>query len=203
VSPDWRRRLPLLAAAAVLAVGNLVFFLSYRSTFHDRREALEARRDELRRGVESREAEARRLAGQRERLNGVSSAIEEFYGRRIGPQRDTLAAIVAEVHGLLKGEDVAASQISYTTTAVPKLPLTQMRVSFPIRCDYPRFKRLLRDFEADKRWIAVRGVAISRDAEQPGTVQVQLELVTYFTESEGAPAPEKSARAASPTRRSG
>jgi Tfp pilus assembly protein PilO len=195
----WRRRLPLLAVAALFSVGNFVFFLSYRSTFHDRRQALEARRDELKRAVEAREVEATKLAGQRERLDGVSAAIEEFYGRRVGPQRETLASIVAEVHAVLRETGVSTSQISYTTTPMPKLPLTQMRIQFPVRCDYGRFKRLLRAFETDKRWIAVRSIAVNRDAEQPGSVQVQLELATYFADREALP--ERPAKAAAPARR--
>ena len=203
ISARWRRRLPLLAAAALFAVGNLVFFLSYRSTFHDRRIGLEARRDDLKRSVESREAEAARLAGQRERLNGVSTAIEEFYGKRIGPQRESLAAIVAEVHNVLQGAGVSTAQISYTTTGMQKLPLTQMRIVFSVRCDYARFKRLLRAFETDKRWIAVRSVSINRD-EQPGSVQVQLELATYFRDADAPPStPEKSAGAHAAARRTG
>jgi Tfp pilus assembly protein PilO len=204
ISARWRRRLPLLAAAALFAFGNLVFFLSYRSTFHDRRIALEARRDDLKRSVEAREAEAARLAGQRERLNGVSTAIEEFYGKRIGPQRESLAAIVAEVHNVLQGAGVSTAQIAYTTTGMQKLPLTQMRIVFSVRCDYARFKRLLRAFETDKRWIAVRSVSINRDNDQPGSVQVQLELATYFRESDASPpAPQKSAGAPAAARRAG
>ena len=43
-SGRWSRRLPLALVALVFAGGNLVFFLGYRSSTHDRRAALEARR---------------------------------------------------------------------------------------------------------------------------------------------------------------
>ncbi len=185
--PLWRRQLPLLAASLIFAIGNFVFFLTYRSGWQTRREALEGRRDELRRSVQARETEAEKLSTQRGRLSDVSSAIEEFYGHRIGPERDTLAGVVGEVHSVLKQVGVSTTQISYSTSPVAKLRLTQMRISFTARCDYARFKRLLRAFETNRRWIAVRGISISRDAEQSGSVTVQLELITYFAEAEDAP----------------
>jgi Tfp pilus assembly protein PilO len=207
------------AAAAAFAVVNLVFFLTYRSTFQDRREALEARREDLKRTVHQREVEAGRLGTQRDRLNGVSTAIDEFYGRRIGSQRETLAAVVDDLHAALKDTGVTTSQISYSTIAVEKLPLTQMRIGFSIRCDYARFKRLLEIFETGPQWLVVKGVAISRDNELPGSVQVQLELVTYFSERPGpaehAPVPgpgkageaekaeKKAAGAVAPARKAG
>jgi Tfp pilus assembly protein PilO len=186
--PLWRRQLPLLAVSSLFAIGNFVFFLTYRSGWQTRREALEGRRDELRHSVQARETEAEKLSTQRERLSDVSSAIEEFYGHRIGPERDTLSGVVGEIHSVLKQVGVSTPQISYSTSPVAKLRLTQMRISFAARCDYARFKRLLRAFETNRRWIAVRGISISRDAEQSGSVTVQLELMTYFAEAEDAPA---------------
>jgi Tfp pilus assembly protein PilO len=187
VPPGWNRRLPLAAVALVFAAGNLVFFLGYRSSTSERRAALEARRDDLARAVASREAEAERLAVQKERLSGVSEAMEEFYGRRIGTQEETLAGLVADLHGALKEAGIEANQVSYTTAPVSKLPLTRMKISFPVKCDYGRFKRLLRIFETGRRWIAVESVAIRRDAEQPGAVYVQMDLATYFAERELPP----------------
>lgn len=185
------RKLPLVLAALLFAGGNFAFFLAYRSGAHTRREALEARRDELKRTVEAGEAEAERVAAQKDRLGDVSSAIEKFYGQRVGTEREGLAPMVAEIHAILKEAGVAAPQISYTTAVVAKLPLEQMRIAFTVRCDYPRFKQLLRGFEASRQWIVVKGIAINRDGERPGSVQVQLDLVTYF--SEGAGVPEKPA----------
>jgi hypothetical protein len=180
------RQLAILLAAVLFAGGNLAFFLAYRTGSQTRRATLEARRDDLRRSVEAGEAEASRVTGQKGRLGDVSAAIDEFYGHRIGTERETLAPVVAEIHSILKETGVAAPQISYTTAAVQKLPLVQMRITFTVRCDYNRFKQLLRTFEVDPKWIAVRDVAISRDNDRPGSVQVQLDLVTYFSEGNGS-----------------
>jgi Tfp pilus assembly protein PilO len=209
----WRRRLPLLLVAFLFAGGNLALFLTYRSSTHSRRVALENRRDELKRSVGEREEEAERLSTQKERLGGVSAAMEEFYGRRIGTQRATLAALVAEVHETLREAGVTTTQISYSTMPMEKLPLDQMKIMIPIKCDYARFKRLLRAFETGPRWIAVRTVSIQRDAEQPGSVNVQLELATYFSQDEaggpaplrtpGKPAPAKTGPGAVQARRAG
>ena len=209
-------RLPLVAAALVFAGANVAFFLTYRSGFAERRAVLESRRDELQKNVETAEKEATRVAGQKERLGGVSAAIEEFYSHRIGTERETLAPVVAEIHEILKEVGVSAPQISYTTASMQKLPLTEMRIVFTVRCDYPRFKRLLRELETSPKWLAIRDVGITRDSERPGSVQVQLGLVTYFAEAGGEPlkpsgkerpgesaAQEKPARAAAASRRSG
>jgi Tfp pilus assembly protein PilO len=175
------RRWPLAAAALLFAAGNIVFFLVYRANTNERRASLEARRDDLSRSVAAREADAERLATQRERLSGVTEAMEEFYGNRIGTQEQTLAAVVDELHAVLKETGVEANQISYSTTPDTKLPLTRLKINFPVRCDYARFKKLLKGFETSRRWIAVESVAIRRDSEQGG-VNVQIELATYFSD---------------------
>ena len=202
----WQRRLPALAAALVFAAANLVFFVVYGSSADSRRSALEARRTSLAKSVADAETEAARLTGQKERLSGVSEAMEEFYGRRIGTQRETLAAIVDDLHAARRRAGVSTNAINYSTIPDQKLPLVVMRISFSVRCDYKRFKELLHEFETSKRWIAVRNVGISRDNEQPGSVNVQLDLVTYFAdrgEEPHAPKPAAEARAALRSGRSG
>ena len=184
----WNRRMPLALGALVLAAANAVIFLGYRSSTNERRAALEARRDDLARAVASREAEAEKLSTQNQRLSGVSEAMEEFYGHRIGTQEETLAGLVADLHAALKEAGIETSQISYATAPVVKLPLTRMRVTFGVKSDYGRFKKFLKILETGRRWIAVESVAIRRDTEQPGSVYVQMELATYFAEP-SSPAP--------------
>lgn len=187
----WRQRAGLLAGAGLFLAANLGFFLFSRSITTGRKQALEERRAALTREVAAREAEAAKLSSQRDRLAQVSTVIEEFYGRRVGSRRETLAPIVEEIHAVMRKAGVAPAQISYATAPVVGLPLTQMQIGFGFQSDYARFKRLLRSFELNRRWIIVREVSLSRDTETPGEVEVRLGLATYFSSDAAAPPVEE------------
>ncbi|MEO8189360.1 MAG: hypothetical protein ABI682_03380 [Acidobacteriota bacterium] len=181
------RRAQILIVAILLLAGNLGFYLWYRATVQDRKDAMEARRTALTRDVDAREQEARRLGAQRDRLSSVSSAIEEFYGKRIGPSRDTLAPVVAEIHLLLQRAGILPTEMSYMTQKMAELPLSQMIITFSFRNDYARFKQLLSSIETDRRWVVIREVGLSRDPELPGGVLVHMALATYFATEDAVP----------------
>jgi hypothetical protein len=180
----WRRRVGLLTVSALFLLANVGFLLGSRSIRAARRTALEERRTELTRDVAAREAEVKKLVEQRDRLARVSSAIQDFYGRRVGSRRETLAPIVEEIHEVMKKTGIAPKSISYGSVPVKTLPLSQMSISFGFSSDYARFKRLLGAFESNRRWIVVREVSLSRDSETLGEVQVRLVLGTYFSTEE-------------------
>jgi hypothetical protein len=188
----WARHAGLLAVSALLAAGNLAFFIWYRGTTQERERALEGRRAQLAKDVEAVGTEAARLSAQRNRLSEVSAAIAEFYENRVGPRRETLAPVVAEIHAVFRRVGVNPSQISYATAPVTDLPLTEMHISFTFKNDYGRFKELLSAFESDRRWIVVREVGLSRDTDVPGGVQVRMQLATYFS-GELSPRPRAAA----------
>lgn len=187
----WVRRAGWLAVAGVFLAANVGFFLWYRGTARDRKAALESRRASLERDVQSREADAKKLAGDRARLSDVRAALDEFYGRRIGGERETLAAVVDEVHLILKKTGVSPGQIGYGPGAADVPGLTQMIISFGFKGDYARFKQLLEAFQTSRKWLAVREVGLNRDQDTPGAVQVRISVVTYFL----APEREASPRA--------
>ena len=184
----WARRAAWLVAAGVLLAANAGFFFWYRGTARDRREALESRRAALEKDVEAKEAEARKLAGDRKRLSEVRAALDEFYGHRIGAQRETLAAVVDEIHTILRKGGVSPAQISYASAQGEQGSLVPMKVAFSFKGDYARFKQLLDAFQTSRKWISVQDVALARDADTPGSVQVRVGLVTYFLAEEEQPA---------------
>ena len=186
----WRRRAGLLAAAFVFLIANVGFLVGARSITAARRAALEERRASLTKDVAAKEAEAAKLEGERSRLVRVSTVIDEFYGRRVGSRRATLAPIVDEIHSVMKKNGVAPVTITYGTSPVKSLPLSQMVIGFNFNSDYPRFKRLLSAFETNRRWIVVRDIAVSRVPETPGEIQVHVLLATYFADEERLPAPK-------------
>jgi hypothetical protein len=185
----WRERIVLLVTAGLFLLGNLAFLLGSRSITNSRREALEVRRAGLTRDVAAREAEAAKLVAQRDRLAQVSSVIDEFYGRRVGSRRATLAPVVEEIHAVMRRTGVSPNAIGYSTMELKELPLSQMLISFGFQSDYARFKRLLGAFETNRMWIVVREVSLSRNSETTGEVQVRLVLATYFSGEEDVPLP--------------
>ncbi len=185
----WRQRAGLLTVAILFLLANVGFLVGARSITTAQREALEEQRAALTHDVAAKEAEAARLEEQRSRLARVSTVIDEFYGRRVGSRRATLAPIVEEIHAVLKKIGVAPSTITYGTSPIRNLPLSQMVIGFNFNSDYARFKRLLRAFESNRRWIVVRDVSLSRVPETTGEVQVQMLLATYFADEEKIPVP--------------
>jgi Tfp pilus assembly protein PilO len=180
----WAKRAGLLAAAGVLLLGNLGFFVWYRGTARDRREAMEQRRAGLEKQLQTKEQEAKKLASDRERLSEVRLALDKFYGQSVGLSRETLAGFVDELHTILKRVGVSPAQIGYTTSLVKDPPISQMLVSFNFRGEYGKFKRLLEAIQTDRKWIAIRDIGLARDEEVPGGVQVHISLVTYFSGEE-------------------
>jgi hypothetical protein len=182
---SWRRHSIVVLLALVFFGANLGFFLWYRATTRLRAGALERERAALAADVAGKEQDARRLITQRDRIAEVVGAIQEFYGKRVGNRRETLAPLVDEMHGVFLKVGVFPAQISYSTTAVASLSLTEMLVSFGYTTDYPTFKKLLTAIETDPRWIVVRQFALNRDASTTNTVQMRIVLGTYFAEAEG------------------
>jgi hypothetical protein len=196
----WRQRAGLVAASVLFLIANAAFLIGFRSITARQAQSLENRRSTLTREVAASEAEAAKLVSERNRLAKVSSVIEEFYGRRVGSRRETLAPVVQEIHEVMRRIGVAPKSIGYSITAVSSLPLSRMVIAFSFQSDYARFKRLLYAFEANRRWIVVREIGLSRDGETPGEVQVRMAIATYFT-TDDAPAPgvPRGPSAAAPT----
>lgn len=184
----WRQRAVLVASCGLFLIANAAFLIGFRSITAKQAQALENRRSTLMREVAASEAEAAKLGSERDRLSKVSSVIEEFYGRRVGSRRETLAPVVEEIHTVMRRVGVAPKSISYSVASIKSLPLSQMVIAFGFQSDYARFKRLLSAFEGNRRWIVVREIGLNREGETPGEVQVRMVLATYFT-TDDAPEP--------------
>ncbi len=199
----WRRRSGWVLVAGLFLAANAAFFFWYRGSGEKRQEALEARRAALASEVTAAESEAAKSSGQSQRLSQVSEAIEEFYGRRIGTQRATQAAIVDEIHSLLKKAGVAPAQIGYTLEPIAKLPLSRMTATFSFAADYRRLKKLLELVETGPRWIVVKEISVARNSEAPGALEVHMVIATYFAgeRREAAPTPAASGVSAASSRR--
>lgn len=180
----WSRRIVGLVASGLLLVANLTFFFWYRSTARQREQSLEASRAALQREVEAAETESARLVRQREHLSQVSGALSEFYGKRVGSGRDSLAPLVDELHSTLRRVGVAPAQISYASVPLKDLSLTELKMSFNFKNDYARLKQFVAALETSRRWLVIRNIGVTRDTESPGSVSVQMQVSAFFVGEE-------------------
>lgn len=190
----WKDRAPMVGTALLFFLANLVYFLAGRAVDASRADALNRQRTDARTRVGAAEAARQKAAADRAHIRNVELAADEFYGKRIGTIDDTIAAVVDEIHKVCRDANVNPHQISYGVRVRPKMPIKEMSIGFSVGGDYGTLRRLLRGFEADPRWVVVRGVQLSRKGETTGEGNVHLDLATYFYDAASESAPLQNAR---------
>ena len=190
----WKDRAPVVGAALVFFLANFVYFLAGRAVDASRAAALDRQKSDARGRLAAAEAAREKAAADQAHIRNVEKASQEFYGKRIGTIDDTVAAVVDEIHKVCREANVNPHAISYGVKARAKMPLKEMGIGFSVEGDYGTLRKLLRGFEADPRWVVVRGVQLSRKGETTGDGTVRLDLATYFYDANSESAPLQEAR---------
>jgi Tfp pilus assembly protein PilO len=182
----WKERGVLVGAALLFFAANLVYFLAGHAVDASRGSALAQQRRAAHERGDAAEQSRRKAAADLVHIQNVQRAAEEFYGRRIGTIDDTIADVVDEIHKVCRQANVNPHSIAYGAHNRAKMPLKEMSIGFSVDGDYGTLRKLLRGFEADPRWVVVRGVQLSRKGETTGEGNVHLDLATYFYEPDNA-----------------
>jgi Tfp pilus assembly protein PilO len=183
----WKERAPVVAAALVFFLANLVYFLGGHAVNASRAEALARARRSARDRMDAAEKARAKAAADLAHIENVRKASEEFYGKRIGTIDDTVAAVVDEIHKVCRQANVNPHSITYGVHDRAQMPLKEMSIGFAVEGDYRTLRALLRGFESDPRWLVVRGVQLSRKGETTGAGTVHLALATYFYSAAAEP----------------
>ncbi|HET9794313.1 MAG TPA: hypothetical protein VFS34_07610 [Thermoanaerobaculia bacterium] len=176
----WKERAPVVGAALLFFLANLVYFLAGHAVNASRVEALARARRNARDRMDAAEKTRAKAAADLAHVENVRKAAREFYGNRIGTIDDTVADVVDEIHKVCRRANVNPHSISYAVHDRPLMPLKEMSIGFSVEGDYRTLRALLHGFESDPRWVVVRGVQLSRKGETTGAGTVHLALATYF-----------------------
>ena len=179
----WRERIWIAGSAVVFFLANFAFFLGSRAVDASREAALKKNLAAARERFAEGQRQENKAESEQGHIENVRRAAQEFYGRKIGTVDETMASTVAEIHSVCRRAGVAPHAISYAVKAVPKIPLLEMKVSFKVDGNYGTLRRLLKEFEQDRRWLVVKQVELARQEETVGEGSVQLDIATYFYRS--------------------
>ncbi len=95
----WKERAPVIAAAVLFFLANLVYFLAGHAVNASRAEALARARRNARDRMDAAEKTRAKAAADITHIQNVRKAGgESSYGNRIGTIDDTVAAVVDEIH---------------------------------------------------------------------------------------------------------
>lgn len=178
----FRDRRVLFAVLLVLLGADVAVLVSYRTFYGVRlrallseRDALVARRDEVRRAAES-------AAASEKQLFETQEALTTFFSETLGKREDRIAPLLEELYRTTREVGLRPDSISYNSVDEPGTDALTM--SFAVAGPYRDVKRLLAALEGSKRFLVVERLALTGGAESdPEAVRITITFTNYFRPS--------------------
>ena len=199
----WKERRILLAVLALLLLGNIVFFLTYRVQYQARLNEMDERLAQAegqlattRRSIA--EAEAKMLAYRK-----VERDVEQVFDQHWSTRPRRLTALIAEVKRLADasnavpktysfGEDDEA-KIGGGRTRQVSVGANEVSITFSVDASYEQIRRMINLLELSQQFVIIEGVSLS--AADQNTLNLNLRLKTLFRDDNPAAANETPAAA--------
>jgi Tfp pilus assembly protein PilO len=190
----WRERRILLLILAVLLIGNVVFFLTYRVQYQSRLDALDERLDQAEAQLEKTrrlraDAEAK-LQAYKKVERDVVRVFDEHWSTR--PRRLTL--LIAEVKRLADASNAIPKAYSFAKKDEVKpvagmargrniaLGANEVSINFSVDASYDQIRRMINLLELSQQFVIIEGIALT--AGEENHLNLTLQLKTLFRDEE-------------------
>lgn len=183
----WREKRLLLLILALLLLGNIVFFFTYRVQYQSRLDAMDQRlaqaEAQLAKSKRSRaEAEAAIVAYRRVEQD-VQTVFNEYWSTQ--PRRFT--ALIAEIKRLAEASNAVPKSYSYTrevtggaSRAGASVGATQVGISYSVQATYDQVRRMINLLELSQQFVIIQQIALT--AGEGDQLTLTLRLKTLFRE---------------------
>lgn len=197
----WREKRILLLILALLLLGNIVFFLTYRVQYQSRLdemdERLEQAEGQLNQTRQSRaDAEAKLLA-YRKVEKDVQQVFDENWSTR--PRR--LTRLIAEVKHLADASNAIPRTYSFGADDEVKAASTarggrdvaiganEVSITYSVEASYEQIRRMINLLELSEQFIIIDGVSLSSGGGDK--LNLSLKLKTLFRDDDTADAAKR------------
>lgn len=175
----FRDRKILFVVLLVLLAADVSVLVSYRTFYGVRlrsllseRDALLARRDEVRRAADA-------AAVSEKNLFETQEALSTFFADTLGKRQERLAPLIEEIYRTTREAGLRPDSIGYTSVDQPGTDALTM--AFQVAGPYRDVKRLLAGLEQSKRFLVVEQLALTGgDEADPEAVRIGITVTNYF-----------------------
>jgi hypothetical protein len=131
------------------------------------------------------------LLGEKERLEravqGLEStdrALADFYGKRLGTEKERFTRIVAEIRDLSRTAGLDPTTINYQMEPIEEQGVVQRSLTFTVSGRYLDLRRLINLLELSGSFITLDRVSLS-EGSQGAQLRIALQMSILFAEEAG------------------
>lgn len=180
-----------LAVMAVLLLGNIFFFFTYRVQYQNRLRDLETRKEEAQRRLG--EAQRARAAAQKQlaSYDKIRSELQSLYNERWSTQSQRFTLLFEEVKRLATASKFDPRSFSFTRAEsesasskdVGAAGNTVVIVAFTVQGTYEQVRRLINLIELSDQFMIIDGIGLTGGSgTDPKTLTLSIRLKTLFRE---------------------
>jgi hypothetical protein len=182
----WRERKVPLIVMAVLLVGNIFFFFTYRLDYQSRLNDMDARMEQAQRQLA--DAQRARVAAEQQLASyaKVRHDLEVLYNERWSTRAKRFTQLFAEVKKLATAShfDPRSYAFSLTETPVSKNdPANQgnstVGMSFTVQGSYEQVRQLINLLELSNQFVIIDGIGLGGGTD-PKSLTLSIRLKTMF-----------------------
>jgi chaperonin cofactor prefoldin len=195
----WRERKIPLIVMAVLLLGNLFFFFTYRVQYHSRLTEQDARLDQAQRQLA--EAQRARISAEQQLASyaKVRQDLEVLYNDRWSTQAKRFTQLFLEVKKLVAASHFDPRTFSFTRTETQSNRNepgsegnTTVGMSFTVQGTYEQVRQLINLLELSNQFVIIDSIGLNAAGNDSKNLTLSIHLKTMFRE----PAPTANAQRA-------
>jgi Tfp pilus assembly protein PilO len=180
---NWRAWAAPLALVVVAGAALLVYQLRYSG----RVAALDSRLERTHAQLASLSARRTELEHSVERARGNREALQALYRGPLGPERDRVTRMIAEVKQLAGRAGMRPDAISYPTEEIKEYNLVKKSVVFGVGGTYDGLRQLIDFLELSSSFLTLEQISLG-EASGGASLAIRLQISTLFFDDRPRPA---------------
>ena len=184
----WRQNLGLWLPAAVFLLLNVALLAIFGLRFADEAQVARLRLERQSDALASLRDSRERAEVVVERVRSGEEGLDDFYGRRLSTEGESLTRIIAEIKEMSTRAGIPPSALAYRKERLEGQELSRRTINFAVSGSYAQLRQLINLLELSDSFLILEEDSISAADAEGAPMRINLTLSTLFTIERGSPA---------------